>query len=59
MKSQTTWATYSVKVTVSDRKNAAGTADTVFDDTITVTIMVEDVNEGPTFTDADGVTLSG
>ena len=32
------------------------TADPVVDDTITVTITVEDVNEGPTFTDAEGVT---
>ena len=53
--------TYSVKVTVSDRKDVDAaddtTADTVFDDTITVTITVEDVNEGPTFTAADGETL--
>ena len=43
--------TYSVKVTVSDGKDAAGNADTAVDDTITVTITVTDVNEGPTFTD--------
>ena len=39
--------TYSVKVTVSDGKDAAGDPDTAVDDTITVTITVMDVNEGP------------
>ena len=52
--------TYSVKVTVSDGKDAAGDADDpdpVVDDTITVTITVTDVNEGPTFTSADPLVL--
>ena len=38
---------YSVTVGVSDKKNADGTADTVVDDTIAVTISVTDVNEPP------------
>ena len=38
---------YSVTVGVSDKKNADGTADTVVDDTIAVTINVTDVNEPP------------
>ena len=50
--------TYSVEVTVSDGKDAAGTADTAVDDTIRVTIMVTDVNEGPTFTSADPLILT-
>ena len=41
-------ASYIVPVYVSDRKNAAGTADTAIDDTILVTINVTDVNEAPT-----------
>ena len=49
--------TYSVKVTVSDGKDAAGDPDTAVDDTITVTITVMDVNEPPTFTTADGVVI--
>ena len=49
--------TYSVKVTVSDGKDAAGDADTEADDTIRVTITVTDVNEGPTFTSADPLVL--
>ena len=51
------WPPNSVEVTVSDGKNPAGDADTpnpVVDDTITVTITVTDVNEGPTFTNAQG-----
>ena len=50
--------TYSVKVTVSDGKDAAGDPDTAVDDTITVTIMVTDVNEGPMFTSADPLILT-
>ena len=38
---------YSVTVGVSDLKDSSGTADTVVDDTITVTISVTDVNEPP------------
>ena len=45
--------TYSVKVTVSDGKDAVNNVDNyAVDDTITVTITVMDVNEGPTFTSA-------
>ena len=43
-------ASYIVPVYVSDRKNAAGTADTAIDDTILVTINVTDVNEAPMIT---------
>ena len=38
---------YSVTVGVSDKKASDGTADTVVDDTIAVTINVTDVNEPP------------
>ncbi len=38
---------YSVTVGVSDKKDGSGTADTVIDDTIAVTIDVTDVNEPP------------
>ncbi len=38
---------YSVTVGVSDLKDSSGTADTVVDDTITITINVTDVNEPP------------
>ena len=38
---------YSVTVGVSDLKDSSGTADTVVDDTITITISVTDVNEPP------------
>ena len=38
---------YSVTVGVSDLKDSSDTADTVVDDTITVTINVTDVNEPP------------
>ena len=41
--------TYTVEVSVSDELDAYENADTVNDDTITVTITVTDVNEGPTF----------
>ena len=40
---------YSVTVSVSDRKDAGGTADTVADDTIDVTISVTNVNDQPAF----------
>ena len=50
--------TYSVKVTVSDGKDAVNNVDNyAVDDTITVTITVTDVNEGPTFTSADPLVL--
>ena len=38
---------YSVTLNVSDKKASNGTADTVIDDTIAVTINVTDVNEPP------------
>ena len=38
---------YSVTVGVSDLKDSSGTADTVVDDTITITISVTDANEPP------------
>ena len=42
---------YMVTVTVTDGKNAEDNVDTTtVDDTITVTIMVTDVNEAPMFT---------
>ena len=41
---------YSVMVTVHDGLDAAGDADTTVDDTITVTITVNDVNDAPTIT---------
>ena len=44
-----TKALYSVIVSVSDRKDAAGASDTVVDDTIDVTISVTNVNEQPAF----------
>ena len=44
--------THSVKVHVSDRKNAQGTTDTAVDDDISVTITVTNVNEPPAFTEA-------
>ena len=40
-------ATYFVTVSVRDSRDASGAADTAPDDTITVTIDVEDVNEPP------------
>ena len=46
---------YSVTVGVSDKKAADGTADTVVDDTIAVTINVNDVNEPPPKMDAPTV----
>ena len=50
---------YSVRVTVSDGKDADGNADTTVDDTIAVTIIVIDVDEtgiGAEITCADGET---
>ena len=44
-----TKASYSVTVSVSDSKDAAGNADTAVDDTIDVTINVTNVNEQPAF----------
>ena len=41
-------SSYSVTVKVTDKKNVSGVADTEIDDTITVTINVTNVNEGPT-----------
>ena len=41
---------HSVTVYVSDRKDAAGNADTATDDEISVTITVTNVNEPPAFT---------
>ena len=42
-----TKTTYTVKIQVRDTKNAAGTADNTWDDTVTVTIRLQDVNEPP------------
>ncbi len=44
---------YSVTVGVSDLKDSSDTADTVVDDTITITISVTDVNEPPPKMDPD------
>ena len=44
-----TKAMYSVTVSVSDKKDAGGNADTAVDDTIDVTISVTNVNEQPAF----------
>ncbi len=41
--------TYTVKIRVRDSLNAGGTADTGWDDTVTVTINLQNVNEAPTF----------
>ena len=41
---------YTVTVSVRDSKDANGGADEVMDDTITVTILVTDLNEAPVFT---------
>ena len=49
--------TYMVTVTVSDGKDAEDNVDLTFDDEITVTIMVTDVNEAPAFAD-ETATLS-
>ena len=40
---------YTVTVSVRDSKDAGGNADTVTDDTITITIEVTDANDLPTF----------
>ncbi len=39
--------TYTVKIQVRDTKNAAGTADNTWDDTVTVTIRLQNVDEPP------------
>ncbi len=44
-----TKTTYTVKIRVRDSLNAGGTADTGWDDTVTVTINLQNVNEAPTF----------
>ena len=46
---------YSVTVSVSDGKNAAGSTDTAIDATVPVTIVVTDVNERPKVTIASTV----
>ena len=43
--------TYMVTVTVTDGKDAEDNVDPAVDDTITVTIMVTNVNEAPVFPD--------
>ena len=49
-----TTPSYTVTVSVSDKKDADGNTDAVIDDTVTVTISVTDVNEPPAFpADAD------
>ena len=47
---EATKKSFSVTVNVRDSKDTAGGADTVVDDTITVTINLTNVNEAPTFT---------
>ena len=42
---------YMVTVSVTDGKDANNNVDPAVDDTITVTIMVTDVNEAPVFAD--------
>ncbi len=42
-----TKTTYTVKIQVRDTKNAAGTADNTWDDTVTVTIRLQNVDEPP------------
>ena len=42
-----TKTTYTVKIRVRDTKNAAGTADNTWDDTVTVTIRLQNVDEPP------------
>ena len=49
---------YSIMVTVSDLKDANGEADTVIDDTITLTVNVEDVNEAPTLNGQTSIAYS-
>ena len=49
---------YSVNVSVSDGKASDGTASTGADSTITVTIMVTDVNEPPVITGPESVTVN-
>ncbi len=44
-----TKTTYTVKIRVRDSLNAGGTADTGWDDTVTVTINLQNVNEAPAF----------
>ena len=46
---------YSVTVSVSDMLDDNGDPDTVIDDTVTVTIVVTDVNEAPEITGRDSV----
>ena len=46
---------YSVTVSVSDRLDDNGDPDDVIDDTVTVTIVVTDVNEAPEITRRDSV----
>ena len=47
---------YTVTVSVTDRLDDYSNTDTVVDDTITVTISVTDVNEGPTFDSSNTAT---
>ena len=49
-------ATYAVTVSVTDGKDASGSADTVVDDTRRVTITVDNEVEPPTFNDGDSGT---
>ena len=50
-------ASYEVTVSVSDREDAAGDADTVIDATITVTISVTNVNDAPVIAGPEEVTF--
>ena len=47
---------YTVTVTVTDGKDAAGNADTTADDTVTVTISVAGANDPPVITGSDTLT---
>ena len=49
-------ASYTVTVTVTDGEDAAGTADTAADDTVTVTINVTGANDPPVITGSDTLT---
>ena len=51
-------SSYSVTVRVHDGKDGDGNADTAWDDTISVTINVTDVNEQPTFDDGSTTSRS-
>ena len=49
---------YTVTVSVTDGKDAAGNADTAADDTVTVTISVTGANDPPVITGSDSITYA-